>query len=98
MKRSSPWAKSDEPHHHPLVACLGCGKVLDSAFGVDDGTPSAGDISMCMYCGHLAKYSDSVTIHQLTGAELIEVCADPGIAKMQQVRAAFMERRGSGKS
>jgi hypothetical protein len=99
MKRSSPWAKPDDPHRHPPVACLSCGNMLDSAAGIDGAiTPSAGDLSICLRCGHMAKFVDSNTIRQLTGTELIEVCADPGIARMQRVRAAFMERRGPGKA
>jgi hypothetical protein len=97
MKRSSPWARLDDAHRHPPVACLGCGKALDSASGMDKAAPSAGDISMCMYCGHMAKFVDSDTIRQLTGAELIEVCAHPIITRAQRVRAAFMSDAGLAK-
>lgn len=68
--------------------CLSCGKHLDACSGVETGgrTPSPGDITICLYCGHLMAFSDTLGLRELTSAEAKEIAGDPRILAVQKAR------------
>ena len=43
--------------------CISCGSSNDAAAGVSDmdAAPVAGDIMICLSCGHIAAYGDDMT-------------------------------------
>lgn len=76
-------------HRVPDTICVNCGKALNGAtLTVGDAAPSAGDLSMCLYCGHLMAYTDDLTLRNLTRQEMHEVAGDPHIRRMQKLRSA----------
>ena len=57
---------------HRTTACLcpGCGRKLDAATEMGErGAPSAGDVSVCAYCGMLLVFTDAVTVREMRPAE-----------------------------
>jgi len=42
----------------------------------EDVPPSAGNLSICMYCGVLRTYAEDLSLRELTRAELDEVMGD----------------------
>ena len=44
---------------HEPQPCLGCGKFVDAATGVFGArTPESGDVTVCLYCGHLMVFRE----------------------------------------
>jgi hypothetical protein len=73
--------------------CLNCKKVLDSATGLDsDETPSPGDLTVCLTCGHLMVFNEKLKFRELSDEEIVETAGDPRIVKFQNVRARVLER------
>jgi transcription elongation factor Elf1 len=68
--------------------CPSCGKLLDGAAGVaTDARPEPGDVSVCVYCGHLMAFADDLTLRELTAAEMHEIAGDERILAVQRARA-----------
>lgn len=82
-----------EPNRVPLSPCVSCGHPNDSSTPLrKDHTPSSGDISICLYCGHIAAFAEDLTLRALTSAEICEVAGSPEILFAQKVRGEY-ERR-----
>lgn len=50
----------------PGSLCRRCGKALDAASGSGDAVPTPGDVSVCMYCGTLAVFTDELRLRETT--------------------------------
>ena len=80
----------------PDQHCLWCGKHLDAATDIeqDGNVPTDGDLSICLYCGHLAIYQSSdqgLILRSPTVHERAEALADP-IVRSALVHRALQER------
>lgn len=76
----------------PESPCRGCGKLLNGAaeaFG--RARPHPGNISVCIYCGHLMAFADDMTLRDLTDEEMHEIAGDPMIIAVQRARAKVNE-------
>jgi hypothetical protein len=86
-------------HHMPLSACTNCGYVLDGATGVaeddhkGDLVPDPGDFTICVYCGHLMIFTDTLTMRDLTKDEMIKVAGDKRMIAIQEARARVLRNR-----
>lgn len=72
-------------HHVPPSICASCGKTNDAA-SLGKHSPVPGDISVCLYCGHLQAFADNLTLRDLTADEMRQVAGDSRILKIQKVR------------
>jgi hypothetical protein len=84
--------------HTPPTACLGCGSKIDGATHVgedEDSAPDPGSITVCIYCGHIQIYDDTLKLRELTPEEQIEIAGDARILAIQRARAIAekMERK-----
>lgn len=79
----------------PDCHCLGCGRLVDAAACVDDETlvPSSGDVTVCLYCGHLMAYDGARRLRALTPAEQIAVAGDRRILAIQRARGKLARTR-----
>lgn len=60
--------------------CLSCGTPQDAAAQLgQEGAPEAGDIALCMYCGHLMAFSDDMGFREMTEDEAIDMAGDERI-------------------
>jgi hypothetical protein len=76
----------------PECKCLECGKLIDAATGLNQShRPKPGDYAVCLGCGHVAAYTDGLTLRQLTADERDYVASDQKIARL---RAALARLRG----
>jgi hypothetical protein len=69
----------------PGHRCLNCGEYfgLATEAGDDSGKgPSIGDISVCLYCGHLAIFED-YGLRELTPSEMDEVADEERVSAAQ---------------
>jgi hypothetical protein len=76
-------------HHIPQSPCLSCGKPLDGATCVGrDAAPDPGDITICIYCGHIMVFDDNLKLRELSDEEVREVAGDGRVLAVQRARRA----------
>ena len=65
--------------------CPSCGHELNTAAafsGSDDAGPEPGDRTVCLECGHVMKFDESLRPVELTVDETIEAAQNPEIQQM----------------
>jgi hypothetical protein len=82
----------------PKSFCLGCGAELDAVTAVtqplDAIMPKPGDFSVCLKCGHVMAFSETLTLRTMTGAEMHNIAGDKRLLAAQQVAAAYRAEHG----
>jgi hypothetical protein len=75
----------------PAAACTNCGRVNNAATVVNeiDAGPSPGDVTVCMYCGHIMAFAKDLSLRDLTTDEMVEVAGDPRVIAIQKARAGL---------
>jgi hypothetical protein len=80
----------------PGARCLQCGLELTGAAGVvhplEPGvpTPSPGDFSVCIACGHIATFDDRLSLRELTQQELLSLDNDTRIQLIRNAHRAML--------
>lgn len=74
------------------LVCPSCGSKLNGATDpVGDATPSSGDITVCLYCGHILVFTDDLRLRNPTDEEIHEIAGDVRILAIQRARAKLSE-------
>jgi hypothetical protein len=84
--------KLGESRRVPATTCLGCGKPLDGATAVvvdEDTSPDPGDLTVCIYCGHLMAFGDDLQLRELTPEEQVYIAGDKRILAVMRTRVAM---------
>lgn len=70
--------------------CLNCGKQIDAAssYGDDARDPRAGDITICIECGHIMAFGDDLKVRALNDQEMQYVAGNREVLLMQRALAA----------
>lgn len=66
--------------------CINCGTQIDGADNIDGsgGTPSPGDISVCIYCGTAAQFTEELALTAIEDQELINsINSDPQVSMLR---------------
>jgi hypothetical protein len=82
--------------HLPKVRCRSCHKRLDAAStpdGRDEHRPKPGDFSVCIYCGDVAVFTDSMRLREPTGPEIVDIAGARDLLQAQRVVSAWRRRR-----
>lgn len=53
--------------------CTNCKKRVDAATGTETLMPKKDDISICVYCGHLMKYTADLQLEDIPKTEMEEI-------------------------
>jgi len=69
--------------------------ATSEAYG--DRTPSAGDASMCLMCGHIMVFNEDLTVREPTAEENAQIRSDPDIIQADIVRAGVVSKKKSDK-
>jgi hypothetical protein len=78
----------------PTAPCANCGKPNDAASNPEeDITPKEGDISVCLYCNHVAIFRTDLTLRRPTSAEWDELFKNLTFMRYIQANAELMKRR-----
>jgi len=77
--------------------CLSCGYSLDGAAALKEGgprehRPGAGDITVCIKCGHIMAYADEGSFRELTDQEVRNVAGDERLLLIQRLRRMHEQR------
>jgi hypothetical protein len=71
----------------PQCACLDCSKSLDGAMSIFcDARPTVGDITICIYCGHIMVFTNGLALRNPTRGEQIKIAGDKRILAIQRAR------------
>jgi hypothetical protein len=74
-------------HHIPKSACLSCGEPLEGATCVGhDSAPAVGDVTICIYCGHLMAFDTDLKLRELSDEQVREMAGDGRILAVQRAR------------
>jgi len=77
----------------PHSSCLACGHKLDTATDPSGAMPKKGDVSICLYCGHLMVFKSNGKLRNPTGDEIVELAGRPDILEAQRFRGDVMKQR-----
>lgn len=71
--------------------CLHCNHPLTAVGMVERGdpAPSAGDFTVCLYCGHLMVFLADLTVRGPSDSEMLEIAGDRELLQVQAFREAF---------
>jgi hypothetical protein len=82
--------KIGESRKLPSCPCPSCGKALDGCSQADgDSTPKPGDITICIYCGHIMAFADDLAFRELNDEEVHAIAGDPRIIRIQKAMKAL---------
>jgi len=71
-----------------MVKCLGCGAPNDATSPTHGGNkPSEGDVTVCMYCGHISVFNADLTLRNPNDEEAYAIAGDQRILQIQKARA-----------
>jgi hypothetical protein len=78
----------------PGLRCATCGELIDDYTHVQgpDGTPHAGDVSICLVCGTIRVYYGTGGLREPTPEEMAGFQADPFIMKAARLAPEFNRR------
>jgi hypothetical protein len=57
----------------------------------EDAVPRPGDITLCLYCGHIMAFADDLTLRELNDEEAHDIAGDPRMLAAQWARRKSME-------
>jgi len=52
----------------------------------EDDKPASGDVTVCLYCGHIMAFAEDLSLRELTNEEAREVAGDKRILAIQRAR------------
>ena len=79
---------------YAATPCLNCGKDLDACEQINgDGGPRPGNITVCLYCGHVMVFDEKMKFRDLNDAEMVEVAGDPRLVEMGRLVGEVIEKR-----
>jgi hypothetical protein len=77
----------------PSSNCFSCGEELNGVTCVgDDAIPEPGDVTVCIHCGHIMAFGESLKLRELIDEELVAIAGDPNILAVQAARARVKEK------
>lgn len=78
----------------PKSHCLKCNAMLDGAQAANasDVLPKAGDVTVCVYCGHIMEFGPNQKLVELSDAALVECAGNPELLHAMKVSGQFQER------
>lgn len=50
----------------PLCSCPKCGHAVDAATTSETGSPSPGDLTVCLHCAYPLVFNDDLTVRKLS--------------------------------
>ena len=77
----------------PPCKCSACGTIQDAASCVgSDAKPSPGDVTVCIDCGHIMAFDDSMKLRELNDEETSAIAGDPRLLALQWARGKAKEK------
>lgn len=77
-----------EPSQHQINggACLKCGAPMTGATNVTGATgPAPGDVTVCLYCGHLMEFAADLKLIEPSEATIKEVAGHPELLRAMTI-------------
>jgi hypothetical protein len=69
--------------------CPHCGKPCDGGISLDDRraarVPKPGDVAVCIYCGSINTYTETLSLRRIERTEQRRMLRDPRMAKLMEL-------------
>ncbi len=83
----------------PKSPCSSCGELLDAANNRDGHNPKPGDLTLCVYCGAMSSFTETLHIRAMTPEEFRELPAElraelEGAQAILRMRIGARQKRG----
>ena len=82
------------------VKCPHCGKPGDGGTSIDDRKaekmPKPGDFAVCLYCGSINAYTDTLTLRRIERTERRAMQRDPRMAELIEIALVFSKKYRGG--
>lgn len=81
----------------PACSCPHCGKELNAATNVDGegGSPSEGDISLCIGCGGFLTFNKDLTVRELSYDDVVDLKPEER-SELFRAKAAWEHMKACG--
>ena len=77
----------------PPQVCLSCGEISDATTSLyGEHAPSAGDVTICLLCGHIMIYREGLRLDNPNAEEMHAIAGDPRLLAAQKARGSVMDR------
>lgn len=76
----------------PTGHCLACGAKMECATHIGAATPDPGDVTLCLWCGHIMVFGDDLTVHNPTDEEMQRIAGSRDVIALQRLRIAAHKR------
>lgn len=82
-------------HEVPEANCLGCGKPLNEATDcrLFNGAPGPGDLTICVHCGRMMAFTNTMRLRQLTKIETGYAIRHPEVQIAQRARVQALREQ-----
>lgn len=81
----------DKDNVVPSSKCLSCSHRHDRATCVgDEGSPSPGDVTVCIRCGHIMAFSTDLSLRELNDEEMHAIAGDKRVLVVQLARKELL--------
>ena len=77
--------------------CPHCGTVLNAATAAEEsgGSPSPGDVTLCVECGEWCLFDDELKLKKPSDDILVEIGSDPVLRQMRMSWLKMKARRAN---
>lgn len=70
--------------------CLSCSAEMTAATNVSgEGMPEVGDVTVCLYCGHLMEFGIGLVLVQPTDETIVKYAGHQDLLKAMRVVASY---------
>lgn len=83
------WILQLTDHPIPQYHCPKCGTELTSATNItsrEQAPPAAGDVTICIACGHTMMFTIGNTLREMSKSELARARKNPELRQAERVR------------
>lgn len=80
------------------MKCIACDHFVDTASGLDGKKtpPRSGDVTICLYCGHIMVFHEHdghLVLRNPNSAEQYAIAGDPDVLAAQRARMAYLKSK-----
>ena len=77
----------------PVSKCTGCSKEVDMASCIgEEAKPKAGDVTVCIDCGHIMVFDEDRLLRDPTDSEAVGIAGDQRILAIQWARGKLKQK------
>lgn len=76
----------------PGTSCPSCSKRLEVATGIGVAKPKPGNVTVCLYCGHVLVFGEGLTLREPTSKEMHQIAGNKEVLAMVEIAGRVRNR------